>query len=46
MGSTQMLQGFPYFPTWEDGFLAIAVPVFLALAGAGLAAAWLNRRKE
>lgn len=34
------------FSSWEDGFLTIAVTVFFLLSGAGLLAAWLNRRKD
>lgn len=34
------------FPSWEDGFLVVAVTIFFLLSGAGLLAAWLNRRKD
>ena len=41
-----MFTEFFAFPTWEDGFLAIGVAIFLLLAGSGLLLAWLNRRKD
>jgi len=34
------------FPSWEDAFLAACVAAFALLAGAGVLAAWFNRRSD
>ncbi len=46
VGSSHVFQDFFSFPTWEDGFLTIAVAIFLMLAGGALLLAWLKRRRD